>query len=103
MRLWSSGTVFESRSADEGGLRIEENLKSGVELFGVSDISAEMELLALLFEGLSTLELTANHQPKLLIGHTELIDLILEPISKKVSLFVDIRPPSPPHVVIFVE
>ena len=31
LRLWASGTVFQSRSADEGGQFIEENLHSGVE------------------------------------------------------------------------
>ena len=36
LRLWASGTVFRTRSADEGGQCIEENLQSGVELFGVS-------------------------------------------------------------------
>ena len=40
LRLWASGTVFQSRIADEGGLCIEENLQSGVELFGVADITA---------------------------------------------------------------
>ena len=48
LRLWASGTVFRTRSADEGGQCIEENLQSGVELFGVSGSEAEMELLSLL-------------------------------------------------------
>ena len=77
LRLWASGTVFQSRIADEGGLCIEENLQSGVELFGVVDITAEMELLSLLLRSIETLSLRASHQPRLLLGHTDLMDLIL--------------------------
>ncbi len=79
LRLWAAGTVFESRTADEGGLCIEENLQSGVELFGVEDISAEMELLSLLFSALGTLKLNKSNKPRLLVGHTALMDLILLP------------------------
>ncbi|MFL0757163.1 MAG: ATP phosphoribosyltransferase regulatory subunit [Prochlorococcus sp.] len=79
LRLWAAGTVFESRTADEGGLCIEEKLQSGVELFGVEDIRAEMELLSLLFSALNTLNLNRCNQPRLLIGHTALMDLILAP------------------------
>ena len=79
LRLWASGTVFQSRSADEGGMCIEENLQSGVELFGVQGVEAEMELLALLIASVSTLDLGAGHQPQLLIGHTALMDLVLSP------------------------
>ena len=80
LRLWASGTVFQSRVADEGGLCIEENLQSGVELFGVPDIAAEMELLSLLLRSIATLDLRASHQPRLLLGHTQLMDLLLEAI-----------------------
>ena len=79
LRLWASGTVFQSRSADEGGMCIEENLQSGVELFGVRGVEAEMELLALLIAAVEKLDLGAGHQPKLLIGHTALMDLVLSP------------------------
>ena len=79
LRLWASGTVFQSRSADEGGMCIEENLQSGVELFGVQGVEAEMELLALLIASVSTLDLGAGHKPQLLIGHTALMDLVLSP------------------------
>lgn len=79
LRLWASGTVFQSRSADEGGMCIEENLQSGVELFGVQGVEAEMELLALLIASVSTLHLGAGHKPQLLIGHTALMDLVLSP------------------------
>ena len=53
--------MFQSRIADEGGLCIEENLQSGVELFGVADITAEMELLSLLLRSIETLSLRASH------------------------------------------
>ena len=79
LRLWASGTVFQSRSADEGGQFIEENLHSGVELFGVKGIEAEMELLSLLIAAVKTLDLTDGQRPQLLFGHTALMDLVLKP------------------------
>ena len=79
LRLWASGTVFQSRSADEGGQFIEENLHSGVELFGVKSIEAEMELLSLLIAAVKTLDLTDAQRPQLLFGHTALMDLVLKP------------------------
>ncbi len=80
LRLWSSGTVFESNQAIEGGLLIEENLKSGVELFGIKGITAEIELLCLLIDAYKECELNQNYKPSLLIGHTSIMDLILEEI-----------------------
>lgn len=80
LRLWASGTVFQSRVADEGGLCIEENLQSGVELFGVAEIAAEMELLSLLLRSIETLKLRSSLQPRLLLGHTHLMDLVLQSI-----------------------
>ena len=85
LRLWASGTVFQGRSADEGGLCIEETLQSGVELVGVKGIEAEMELLSLLIAAVETLELADEHRPQLLIGHTALMDLVLQPYSGKVQ------------------
>tara|TARA_B100001939_G_scaffold288177_2_gene258969 strand:+ start:842 stop:2020 length:1179 start_codon:yes stop_codon:yes gene_type:complete len=79
LRLWAFGTVFQSRSADEGGTSIEENLHSGVELFGIKGIEAEMELLSLLIAAVKTLDLTDAQRPQLLIGHTALMDLVLKP------------------------
>jgi ATP phosphoribosyltransferase regulatory subunit len=79
MRLWASGTVFRSRSADEGGQCIEENLQSGVELFGVAAIEAEMELLSLLMASIAALKLDPSTRPRLLLGHTQLMELILSP------------------------
>ena len=81
LRLWASGTVFRTRSADEGGQCIEENLQSGVELFGVSGSEAEMELLSLLMASVQTLGLQASQKPTLLLGHTALMDLVLRPFS----------------------
>jgi ATP phosphoribosyltransferase regulatory subunit len=81
LRLWASGTVFRTRSADEGGQSIEENLQSGVELFGVNGSEAEMELLSLLMAAVQTLGLQDSQKPRLLLGHTALMDLILSPFT----------------------
>ncbi|GCE65416.1 ATP phosphoribosyltransferase regulatory subunit [cyanobiont of Ornithocercus magnificus] len=86
LRLWASGTVFGSRVADEGGQRIEETLQSGVELFGVRSIGAEMELLSLLMGAVTALELQPSQQPQLLVGHTKLMNLILAPFQNVVRL-----------------
>ena len=79
LRLWSCGTVFESRVADEGGQCIEEILHCGVELFGGVGVEAELELFSLLMASMRALQLEARHQPKLLIGHTDLLNLLLKP------------------------
>ncbi len=81
LRLWACGTIFESRTAEEGGLCIEEKLHSGVELFGIKELGAELELLTLLLQAMNALSLDAEHQPRLLIGHTSLMDLALAPIN----------------------
>jgi len=80
LRLWSYGTVFEGRQADEGGLCIEENLHCGVELFGASGDEAELELLTLLMASLKALRLPLNDPPRLLIGHTGLMQLLLRDV-----------------------
>ena len=77
LRLWASGTVFQSRSADEGGQCIEENLQTGVELFGVEPIEAEMELLSLLMASVQALGVDRAQHPRLLVGHIGLMDLLL--------------------------
>ena len=81
LRLWSSGTVFESRISDEGGQRIEEKLHSGVELFGSSHVSGELELLSLLLDALEALKLQPTQGTRLLVGHAALMGLILEPVA----------------------
>ncbi len=82
LRLWAEGTTFESRLSAEGSLCIEENLVSGVELFGIKDISAEMELLSLLLKALEVLKIESG-KPKLLIGHTALMDMLLSPFKNQ--------------------
>ena len=77
LRLWASGTVFQTRAADEGGQHIEENLQTGVELFGVEPIEAEMELLSLLMDAVQALGVDRAQRPRLLVGHTGLMDLLL--------------------------
>ena len=72
LRLSATGTVFESRKSVEGAVSIEENLQSGVELFGLKGIGAEIELLSLILDSLERLGLE-NMKPTLLIGHTSLM------------------------------
>ncbi len=86
LRLWSCGTVFESRIADEGGQCIEEILHCGVELFGGLGVESELELFSLLLASLKALNLKQTHQPRLLIGHTSLMDLLLEPFESRQRL-----------------
>lgn len=83
LRLWSHGTVFEGRQADEGGLCIEENLHCGVELFGASGVEAELELLTLLMASLKALSLPVSDTPRLLIGHTGLMQLLLKDVDEQ--------------------
>ena len=42
LRLWTCGTVFKCRESHDNGSYVEENLQSGVELFGIEDIKAEI-------------------------------------------------------------
>ncbi len=77
LRLWAAGTVFESKSTVDGALCIEESLHSGVELFGLKNVSAELELLSLLVKSISKLKLGVNNKTQILIGHTDILDLIL--------------------------
>ena len=84
LRLCACGTIFESRTAEEGGLCIEEKLHSGVELFGVRDLAAELELLTLLLEAMDALPLLGEHQPQLLVGHTSLMELVLAPFEQPI-------------------
>ena len=83
LRLWSTGTVFESRLSDEGGQRIEELLHSGVELFGSGQVNGELELLSLLMAALEALQLQPGHGARLLVGHTALMELILAPVDQE--------------------
>ena len=81
LRLWTTGMVFQGKESVDGGFSIEEHLQSGVELFGVKDISAEMELLSLLLKSMEIVELNKHTKPTLLIGHTGLLNLILDSVN----------------------
>ncbi len=79
LRLWSKGTVFKRKyDNDSSSTFIEENFESGVELFGIKSSTAEIELLSLLLEAFEKLKLDKLLKPTLLIGHTDLMDIILE-------------------------
>nr|AUG32177.1 histidyl-tRNA synthetase [Paulinella longichromatophora] len=80
LRLWSTGTIFQSQTGAGGGLRIEETLQSGVEIVGMHNSNSDMELLLLLVACLSALPLKAKHQPQLLIGHHYIISDLLDKI-----------------------
>ena len=84
LRLWSSGTVFESRLSDEGAQRIEEKLHSGVELFGCKEVGGELELLSLLMASVEALKFQDGHGAQLLIGHSALMDMVLAPVDAAV-------------------
>ena len=77
LRIWAKGTVFKNKEFREGNTYIEECQQTGVELFGVKSIYAEIELLSLLLESLKTLGLKRSLNTTILIGHTELMELIL--------------------------
>ena len=82
LRLWTQGTVFESKEYIAIGSYIEESLQTGVELFGIKDINAEIELLSLLLDCLKSLQLDDYLKPTLLIGHKKIMDLILNRFDK---------------------
>ena len=81
LRLWACGTTFRSVVGDSGGLRISEDLQSGVELLGVASAAADTELMHLLLAAVASLGLDAKHQPTLLVGHHGLLDSVLQPIA----------------------
>ncbi len=76
LRLWASGTIFRSSTADSGQQRIHEQLQSGVELLGERSGAADVELISLLLAAAARLEL-AGHTPQLLIGHHGLLGALL--------------------------
>ncbi|WP_269622957.1 ATP phosphoribosyltransferase regulatory subunit [Prochlorococcus marinus] len=81
LRFWSPGIVFKSKEDSEGRFTVEESLQSNIELIGIRDMSAEVELLYLLLESLESLEINPKHKPILLIGHKSLIELIIQNIT----------------------
>ena len=83
LRLWSSGPVFRSRVSDSGQNRLEEQLQSGVELVGADAsqaLVADAELLRLLLACLRRLDINAEHQPTLLIGHHAVLAALLDQV-----------------------
>ena len=80
LRLWACGTTFRSVLSDSGGLRISEDLQSGVELLGVASAAADAELMHLLLAAVASLGLQSEHQPTLLVGHQGLLNSVLQPI-----------------------
>ncbi|QCH13967.1 ATP phosphoribosyltransferase regulatory subunit [Synechococcus sp. CB0101] len=83
LRLWSSGAVFRSALSDVGQPRLEERLQSGVELLGADAtqaLVADAELLRLLLACLRQLQITADHQPTLLLGHHGILSALLDQV-----------------------
>jgi len=83
LRLWSSGAVFRSAVSDAGQHRLEERLQSGVELLGADcsqALVADAELLRLLLACLRQLQVSAEHQPTLLLGHHGLLTALLDQV-----------------------
>jgi ATP phosphoribosyltransferase regulatory subunit len=83
LRLWSCGTVFRSVQSDTGQQRLEEQLQSGVELFGLADGNhsvADAELLRLLLACLQTIGIGSEHRPKLLLGHHGVLSALLDQV-----------------------
>jgi ATP phosphoribosyltransferase regulatory subunit len=78
LRLWASGTLFRTSTADGGGQRIHEEVHSGVELLGEASAAADLELLQLLLAAVTSLGLRPEHQPTLLVGHHGLLDALLQ-------------------------
>ena len=78
LRLHYRGSTFQAQRAEDQGLRIVEDLQSGVELMGAKGLAGDAELLRLLLDAGSHLPLSAEHQPTLLIGHQRLLSVLLE-------------------------
>ena len=80
LRLHYRGSTFQAQRAEDQGLRIVEDLQSGVELMGAKGLAGDAELLRLLLDAGSHLPLSAEHQPTLLIGHQRLLSVLLEAV-----------------------
>ncbi|KGG12483.1 MULTISPECIES: ATP phosphoribosyltransferase regulatory subunit [Prochlorococcus] len=85
LRLWTSGTIFKSRQESDGKVSIDENLHSGVEIFGDQSMEIEVELLSLLMDSLKVLELKDSVNPVLLISHTSLIEIITKRYNENIK------------------
>lgn len=83
LRIFAHGITFGRKEAAESGLFVEEQLQSGVEIFGLSEPTAEIELLKLLISSMETLSIGEEYSPKLLISHSNLLRLILKRLNIK--------------------
>lgn len=88
LRLWACGPTFRSSIGEGGGLRISEQLQSGVELLGLASPAADTELMHLLLAAAATLGLSPAHQPTLLVGHHGLLDALLArvPVAQRAAV-----------------
>lgn len=83
LRLWASGPTFRQVASEDGtaaGLRIQEQIQSGVELFGDASAAAERELLHLLIAAVECLGLQHEHNPRLLVGHHGILSSLLDQV-----------------------
>tara|TARA_Y100001968_G_scaffold327115_1_gene371511 strand:+ start:989 stop:2164 length:1176 start_codon:yes stop_codon:yes gene_type:complete len=85
LRFWAAGTVFESRQSTEGHTLIEELIQSNVELIGVKDIYAEIELLSLILNATNSININDEFNTTLLVGHNDIIKFILSNFEQKQS------------------
>jgi ATP phosphoribosyltransferase regulatory subunit len=77
LRLHYRGSTFKAQRIDDQGIRIAEDLQSGVELMGAPGLAGDSELLRLLLDAARGLPFSADQSPTLLIGHQGLLELLL--------------------------
>ena len=77
LRLHYRGSTFKAQRIEDQGIRIAEDLQSGVELMGAPGLAGDSELLRLLLDAARGLPFSADQSPTLLIGHQGLLDLLL--------------------------
>jgi ATP phosphoribosyltransferase regulatory subunit len=80
LRLWACGASFRCLAGEGEGVRIIEELHSGVELLGEPSAAADTELMHLLLAAVATLGLRAEHRPTLLVGHHGVLDALLSDV-----------------------
>jgi|TARA_B100002052_G_scaffold266544_1_gene263811 ATP phosphoribosyltransferase regulatory subunit len=77
LRLHYRGSTFKAQRIEDQGIRIAEDLQSGVELMGAPGLAGDSELLRLLLDAARGLPFSADQSPTLLIGHQGLLELLL--------------------------